>query len=131
MVFLGLEDGVLGVALALYYAREDSPTVEWAILRMDSAPGKSDGRIRDDYFTDEVRVRRFFPTSGCRLYIENDILVCAEPGLQGFINHRVALINDEGDILIIIFETAPIASPQINGYFDMLRILRSEYLSGH
>ena len=82
---LNMPDDVAMIADCTYKGDEDDPVVEFAIYRDSIAAGESDGRLRDEGVFEDIRVRKFFPGSGCGVITENGVIVYAEAGLQGFV----------------------------------------------
>lgn len=98
------------IASVEHLAGETAPTARLAVYKNNFDAGESDGRLTGESDFADLRVRAFFPGSGCGVAIDGDKISYAEPGLQGFVGKRVSVLSAPAqmDTFLLVWKEEPV-----------------------
>ena len=104
-----LPHGVVMIATA--YRVETDPTIEFAIYRAGFDAGVPDTSLVSEGEFGELKIRNFFPGSGCGFILKDDKIVAMEHGLQNFIGKSATFLDIPDtplkEILLVVWENNP------------------------
>lgn len=90
---------------------QSDPTIELAVYRKDFDAGTPDDSLVSEGDFGELKVRNFFPGSGCGFIIKNEMLGFTEFGLKNFAGRCANVYATEkgnsDDGLLIVWESGP------------------------
>lgn len=97
-----LADDVVLIALAAYEGNESYPTVEFAVYPENFPAGDPGGFVTDEGSFDKLRVRKFFPGSGCGIIAEDGRIQYTDPGLRGFVGRPITVSHTTGGDVVLV-----------------------------